>query len=269
MHLSNSRGQTGVEYVLLLLVVVIVLLSGFYRFNQSFENFANNYFGEYLGCLLETGELPSLGSDGSGAICDAEFQPFTLAEGRPPVEARGGSGGSASGTERNKGPGNEGSTSSADTGRGGETGGGGGGSVPVGRFDPGFRDEGTQELAPRKVPAGPNDPGGGGTATTAMGGTRSGLFGPDGGRPDRVALSQNEKLLARAPEKKIPADIADVKEDPRRVPAEQKGKKGQGADLEPWEFGDWVRILLIILIILAIVVFFGMQAASVAKSQEK
>lgn len=79
--LKSERGQGSLEYIGILLVVVTISLSLLYQFNTAFADYAENYFGEYLACLLETGEMPNLGAD-NGTSCDSEFEPFDLANGR-------------------------------------------------------------------------------------------------------------------------------------------------------------------------------------------
>lgn len=55
-----------------------------FEFNTAFQAWANNYFGDYLTCLLETGELPTIeGSPGDSGICGQFFEPFSLKNGRP------------------------------------------------------------------------------------------------------------------------------------------------------------------------------------------
>ena len=82
-EIKSNSGQAIVEYILVL-VVAIALMGMVLQFSKAFQTFANNYFGSYLSCLLEMGELPFLGVDGdSSGICNAEFQPFSLTEGRP------------------------------------------------------------------------------------------------------------------------------------------------------------------------------------------
>ena len=81
-EIKSNSGQAIVEYILVL-VVAIALMGMVLQFSKAFQAFANNYFGSYLSCLLEMGELPSLGFDGSSGICNTEFQPFSLTEGRP------------------------------------------------------------------------------------------------------------------------------------------------------------------------------------------
>lgn len=97
--LKQQAGQAIVEYVLLLVVVVGIVLGAMYQFSDAFQQYVAGYFGDYLACLLETGEMPSLGvQDGSG-VCNSQFEPFSLANGRSPSDfATGGAGGSASGT---------------------------------------------------------------------------------------------------------------------------------------------------------------------------
>jgi hypothetical protein len=92
-HLLQSQsGQAITEYILILVVVVGIMLGGIYQLNTAFKAWANNYFGDYLSCLLETGELPSIGgTPGDSGICNEFFQPFSPANGRPAItQAKGG-----------------------------------------------------------------------------------------------------------------------------------------------------------------------------------
>ncbi|MCB9072590.1 MAG: hypothetical protein H6623_03145 [Bdellovibrionaceae bacterium] len=83
--MSNQSGQAVLEYILVLVIVVGIILSTMYQLNTAFKKYVQSYFGEYIACLLETGELPSLGS-GEGAnkeICSSAYEPFSLKNGRP------------------------------------------------------------------------------------------------------------------------------------------------------------------------------------------
>ncbi|MCB0413848.1 MAG: hypothetical protein KDD50_05915 [Bdellovibrionales bacterium] len=85
-NLARQNGQAVIEYILVLVVVVAIILGLASQFNTGFASWAKNYFGEYLACILETGELPSVGG-GIGANygeCSEAFQPFTFTAGRPP-----------------------------------------------------------------------------------------------------------------------------------------------------------------------------------------
>ncbi len=92
--LSSNRGQGVIEYILVLFVTVGLILGLMYQFNDAFRKYAQNYFGDYLACLLETGELPGLGSADLNSVCAAEFVDFSIENGKPLIGA--GFGGSGS-----------------------------------------------------------------------------------------------------------------------------------------------------------------------------
>src|SRR5262245_45898196 len=82
--LSSERGQGMIEYILLVVVIITMALAIGARLFKPFNEWANHYIGDYVVCLLDYGELPSLGgaeafSDGE---CDKKFEPFTVAGGR-------------------------------------------------------------------------------------------------------------------------------------------------------------------------------------------
>ncbi len=89
---SNQAGQALVEY-LLLISFSVILIVGFKSFLSNMGGFINNYLGSYTRCLLEYGELPSLGIDNSdlnlhkeeGKDCNSSYTAFTLASGRQPI----------------------------------------------------------------------------------------------------------------------------------------------------------------------------------------
>jgi len=92
-YLENQKGQAVVEYILVL-VITISLLMGFKGAFSNVGNFIYSYVGEYTECLMEYGELPSLGvseqdlqnhkgGTGGGKVCDSKFAGFTFVDGRP------------------------------------------------------------------------------------------------------------------------------------------------------------------------------------------
>ena len=102
----SQSGQAMLEYILVLFVVVSIALGIIYQFNDSFRSKLNTYFGDYLACLIETGELPSLGSDSgvSQGECDAGFDNFDPRSGRPLIASSGqGEGSSPSASPRSRG----------------------------------------------------------------------------------------------------------------------------------------------------------------------
>lgn len=89
----NQAGQGTAEYVLLLVIIVALCFGIIYQFNGSFARYMQSYYGEYLACLLETGELPAGLSSGLGQ-CRSELEAFDLASGQSRAYGqRGGAGG--------------------------------------------------------------------------------------------------------------------------------------------------------------------------------
>jgi hypothetical protein len=104
---SGDSGQAVIEYLLLLVILLSVLGGITYQFSDAFRRFSANFFGNYVTCLLEAGELP-----GNGGICGQNYKPFSLADGKPLIEGGsgpGGVGGSGSGGSGGNGSGPNGS----------------------------------------------------------------------------------------------------------------------------------------------------------------
>lgn len=71
-HISlNTRGQTLLEYILLLLITVAIGLGLLIQFNQAVREYTDMLMGDYLTCLLQTGSLPG------SQICRSKYQGFT------------------------------------------------------------------------------------------------------------------------------------------------------------------------------------------------
>lgn len=77
--MSDQKGQAALEYILLLSVSVLVILGAIYQFNDAFRKFTKSYFGDYVTCLLEAGELPGV----QRGVCETNYKPFSITEGRP------------------------------------------------------------------------------------------------------------------------------------------------------------------------------------------
>lgn len=107
---SNQGGQAVVEYILLL-VIIVSLVMGAKKAFGNVDDFISHYIGDYVTCLMEYGELPSLGVTdadqkkhlaGGGKKCDEAFAGFSFEDGRPSItyqsKGGGGSGGSGGGS---------------------------------------------------------------------------------------------------------------------------------------------------------------------------
>lgn len=272
--IKNSSGQALVEYILLL-VVILTIVGLVRQFNDSFRNYAQNYFENYLTCLIEAGELPRLGYDGdTNTVCDDEYVPFTPLQGRPLKESvriarenalrprssenlRAGS----SGGDR------VGGSSAANERSGGNS----GGRVPVSRFDPqlGSSQRSSQSSAGS---ASPNSSGGSGGLQYEESGPLAGqsLQNQRELRQSRVPLSSEEQTnLGRRNLNSAGVEI-DSKGRVRRVPANLEPKKREPTNQDTeFTFGDFIKYLLIAIMIILMIIFFGGQAITISKSREK
>lgn len=270
-------GQGVTEYILLL-VVVIMLCGGItWQFNDAFRKWANNYFGEYLSCLLETGELPAIGGTGGQAsACDQLFKPFNLADGRPPRQTMNGSGaGSPVGT----GPGSGGSptvetkpvaaksateSNSSNTSRVNSSGSG-------------------SEGVPKTLP---NQSNGSGDATQGRrmaytGSTEAGVPGNisgisgRAGRNKRIELDsgysvrRDEDQEGRPPLQVLKSTSAAEKAKKSRILITRKLAKAEEEEKDkPMTFGDYLKYILIAALILALILVVGSQIMQVSKEME-
>lgn len=274
---NNQRGQAVLEYTLILLVLVAILLGGVWQLNDAFGRWANNYFGEYFRCLMEVGELPSLGV-GSQGVCDQFYEPFSLANGRPRSEGSSSSGGSgsSSASASQSSSSSAGSQSAPSTGVGGPSDSArpntsspstssastGQASTPSDLGDEASRSRaGQSRYTGSTASSTPSD-----LTNFDFGGVGRPRFTPlvsganfgeeQGDDPLRPRISQVESssdsslrqrsVLLTPPERKIAAADED----------------------EAWGIGTWLRYLVIAAIIIAIVLLIGGQILQVSKSWE-
>lgn len=276
ISLRDERGQGVIEYVLVLVVAVTIILGGMYQLNSAFKVWATNYFGNYLACLLETGELPTIsGSGGDSGICNQAFKPFSLAEGRqlrgpgnvntgtPPS---GGGGGGA----REQRPG------SVISGGGGGAGGGryGGGSSFRGF---GGRSSKSKQAAKRGG-GGKSDP----TYTgSTEGGSYAGGYSSPNKRQDgrsktrldtRFAFEDTkEQQKRRSVAGSVSKSAKEEREKPKRNQVNAKSlKKDEGnGPSSGFTVAGFLRWLIMAAILIAILLFLGGQALQIGKSMEK
>lgn len=274
----QEAGQAVLEYILVLVITVSLILGILYQFNDAFKSFLDSYFGDYIACLLETGELPSLGGAGPNqADCVSPFNQFSIESGTSLKPSGSGGQGSSDG--------NSGAT--------GSTGDGSGGNNPGSRLRPsvvtrggspgnaenstGINSQRPSRKAYRRSQQGAN-PGEG----------FSGENGDvtSGGRQGRTIVRRRyidlgEEYLSDAEKKK--------KE--RLETASQKVKKrGQGSQLRKarfpltlpkqramaseidskgFNFATILKFLIIAGILIALFIFLGGQAMQIKKSWQK
>lgn len=66
-RLHDQGGQGVVEYILVVTVSVIIIASLWVKLYKPLGDFVGAFMGEYVACLLETGELPRMGATSGGA----------------------------------------------------------------------------------------------------------------------------------------------------------------------------------------------------------
>lgn len=275
--LFNQIGQGITEYILLLVVIVAMIFGGMYQLSTAFEEWANNYFGDYLACLLETGELPSIGgAPGDSGICNELFEPFDLANGRRLRAGEGGGGGG----------GGDGEDSSEDPRRGGGSGGGlrEAASTSAGTYVPSSSSGGSFGRS------------GGGSSSQAQnisrrgrerekytGSTESSLpagagytqSGARSGRPQYIAVRGERIVDVQEREDGSIQQSSTVRRTPDSQESDKKIriikkeiKKETVVEDEPMTFGNFLRLLIIAAIIIALMVLLGGQALQISKGSE-
>lgn len=277
--LASQQGQAVVEYILILVVIVAIVLGGLYQVNTAFKVWAENYFGSYLSCLLETGELPALGGsvNTAGQICNQLYEPYSFDKGRPLIASSGGgsSGSSSSGSSSKTQQSSSSSDSNPNNKRGvSESSGGSSGSSQVnassrfnaGRF--GSNQISNGSTSKRIVTD---------SYTGSTDGSIPGSFlNSSGNGRIRMKLSDdNMKYWTDEEKKRQPIKSADgvrktedqmqerarKKAMPFRAPAAEKPKEDSAMT-----FGSFLRYLVIAAIIIALVLVIGGQLMQISKS---
>lgn len=299
MKKLNESGQATLEYILILTVTVLIILSLVWQFNSAFKKYADAFFDGYIACLLETGELPGTGGD-----CSAEYQKFSIANGTPLIggglDGGGNNGGNNPGGNNDTGGGKDGSGSGGKDGKGGKSdtnknpngsGGSGSSGATVGSAGEQGGSSGSSVFVKN---------GRGKQRSTAVNGAKAAGAGNAKGREGLTALSSSEsqgsnnsngrrrktamdrsfsffgqqddesKALT-APSTVVSKEEGGGNLKPKKVGMDMTRKPAATASSEDQGFslGRLVRIILIAAIIVVIVLFFGGQILQISKSAEK
>ncbi len=268
--IQNERGQGIIEYVLLLVVIVAMVLGGIYQLNSAFKVWANNYFGEYLACILETGELPTIsGSPGDSEICNQMFKAFSLADGRPLKTGAGQNtgddgGGAAGGSKEDRRTGSDGSTGnySKVTGRSGNFFSSSKGGGRFSKFG-----KGGENLGKTGEKGGAGDYGGGYSRLNRRinTGVRYRL-------DNRFAFSKtstdNKSEGRMISSVKVSDKSEKQKKSILRLNSDALNKDTEGGPESEMSFGNFIRILIIAAIVIALVMVIGGQVLQIGKSMD-
>lgn len=307
----QQGGQAVVEYVLVLIVSVSMLFL-FKGVVKGIDDFMYSYMGEYISCLMEYGELPTQGSTttnlnqhsqgSAGKTCDAKFNGFTLASGKPSVgssttssansgAASGRGDTSSKGTSRSTDP-KDGSTkdtakNKSDSGSSGLPSGSGtkspytNGSIQrsSGGNSINTADNGASSAGPDKVRVISNDDESDEARRNRLGGAITGnrtiyersQYRAITGKQLEEVQAQNKTL--RAPTSQILSTTDDeYRIGPRKntfTPPEIKAAVVEQQDDNQMNFGYFMKWLIIAAMGIVIFLFFGSQLMSFMNSQEK
>lgn len=296
-QIGNERGQGVTEFILLAALSVVVVLGVMYQVHNGFRLYLNEYFGKYVTCLLETGELPDLNNGQGTLVCKSPG--FKLNGKDAPVLAAGegsgsgGSGGSGGGkngqasggtkedkydpkkkSENGKGS-SEAGSSQAGGGGGGSSGGSGGRAKFSGSGSP---------TRPNKINVAKKEGSGSSkgdsssdedSADDDLGGMTS---RESRGRSRKVSVknitAKGRKVSKEEDESARPSAVKLDKKDEdliKRKLAYTPPKPKPSADLEEmsgFQFGDFIKYILIILVIAVFVIVLGGQIYQAVKSQD-
>ena len=270
--IRSNAGQAVVEYILVLVVVVGLILGALYQLNTAFQVWANSYFGEYLVCLMETGELPTLGQPNPTSECRELYRSFTLEQGDPLVGERIGANGNSGGRS------GDGSNS------------GNAAAAPSGNADNSFiarnrssanRNGTASRFRSRGGGADEDDEDGISREGSTSGGTVTGGFSNEEGGPQRFAVRRGGKRGKRGTQldEKEETEKRTKAKNVEKGPEQKSGpqlikivrtpdQQTQESDLEDVGFGGFLRYLIIAAILIAVVLFLGGQILQVSKSMQ-
>lgn len=265
----NQSGASVVEYILLVVVVVSMLLTLTQLFWRPFSGFLDNYVGGYTQCLLEVGELPVLGGETDVEDleeCRARFSE-RVADGNRRSTSDGSTSSSSSRSARERqererterAAGSVGSSRSqarmsSSSRRGTETGSSGGGK--------------TQQIELDEDGAGFYRVRGQSSAPMTMGRVRR-----SGEERMTINLPPEEReRLGLAKPKRTPAEatIGSIKQPTKKVIVKPPpGPKKEESLDEPFSFGNLVRLLIILAILILVFILLGAFILQVRQTVRK
>jgi hypothetical protein len=264
---NYQSGQALLEYVLILAISVALVLGLMNQLYKPFGSWLQNYMGAYLECLIDIGELPSLGYDGGSGECNNRFDRGTLTAGRPPKTGLGPSNSSA----KSKGASNSqdsvaGSGSSvasrrstADS-RGFAVGGSGGADGPSSGANSGTLTEKLPNSSYFRLKSSPY------------------LVSGSQGQPRNTGISdlitvEQQKIKKRG-QKAFTAIRSEEGDENlqrgKKLIVKKSERKAASDDESPsWSFSQYLKYALIFAIIIAIILFLAGQILQISKGMEK
>jgi len=295
---SNQSGQALVEYILLLIISIVLVMGLMLQFFKPVQIFIKDYMGNYVDCLLATGELPSLNSgqsnlqdnscspDWERAVANANGDPdyFRRAAttGGPGGNGRGGGANGSGGPGSNGGKDGNGNVNGK--GSGSDSGQAGAGTYAGSSSRSG---RGRSSFNPRRSNQGADGAAGANDKSVVISlneGTGSSRFfkirtiASNQSTNKRAILdmgnmSEKEKEKLKAEPKGAPRVIASegtVQKQNRKIIIKPQVEKPKVEKEEKaMSFGNYFRIFFMICIIILLVILLGGQALQISKGWEK
>lgn len=271
----QQSGQAMLEYLLVIFVIVSIFLGIMLEVSRGTSRFVQNYFGDYLQCLLETGELPRLGSDDVPETeCDDAYQSFSITEGRPAVSTNPYSDGSGSSDSINNPSNNNSDVTENDSDNPVASSGASGADGAAAQF------RNTLTGRPSRVPTTSADAASGMNTDTLSGRNNFASNDTDlrgeAGRTAYIPIGQTSLIASQQDEKQGVVAVGSTETDgstgrtqPKIIPIAEKKDREIQSDMEvSMGFGDYLRYLVIGVIILAIIIVVGGQLLQFQKSRE-
>ncbi|WP_253715788.1 hypothetical protein [Bdellovibrio bacteriovorus] len=269
---GNVRGQAVIEYTLIMLVTVAILMALSQVLFKPFGEFISNYMGKYTACLLEYGELPTLGTTAGSQVeddseCNKRFEGGTITAGRPPRSDGQGSSSSGSRTKTNN---NRGSTASEKSSYAGSSSRGGSSNININR-----RPSSGVESSSRKS---------GKVVEIALeNGGAGGFFGNKNGNSYAISQRKTSSIaitgLTEAEKKELEKKAEgtagmtvaseSVRREKKKIGIKPPPKPIIQEEDKPFTIGNFIRYLFIAALVIALVIFIGGQALQMSKSGEK
>lgn len=268
---KSQSGQAVVEYILLVAIAVMLILGLAQQFYKPFGNWMNDYMGQYLECLLDRGELPTLsGGAPEGGECASRFEPFTPTGGRRPIDPNGRpkpgdddprstTSASASSSSGSGSSGGGASSSSRSRSRSFTTGKGGG-------ADAGGSETGENQFT-EKLPESNYFR----FRNNRSSASQSNESRQQSGQTFSVPLKNPRAKAGSDKTIRVQSDLDSSESRPNKkfVVTPTPRKIANDEKEFEWSFGQYFKMALIILIIIAIVLFLGGQILQITKSMEK
>ncbi len=259
-----------VEYILLVVVVITMAFAIGTRLFKPFNEWANHYIGHYVECLLDYGEVPSLGGSETISDCDISHQPFTIVGGRSPKtdasksnaanQNRGGSGGNGRSGSGNVAYRNSGGRSRSAIGSGFDGAGKASNVIQLKTADASLSANGrnTNYNFPNSTSR---------SRSASSVATYKGFAGLVNREQEKI--KKREEKVRSVSRGEGASGIGSTKKN--TFPVEFKERKQKEPDLAvgDWSIGNLVRTLLIIVIVIALALFLAGQLAQISKSMEK